>query len=587
MEITAAMNGEAGSELGVVPLTIGVTGHRDLVEDEVPQIRLRVQTLFTSLQQRFPDRPLRILSPVAEGADQLVAEVALELELDLVVVLPMPLDLCRQDFDSEAASERFIYLCSQAAEVLELQIVAGASRETLAQSIEHRNRQYAQLGVFLCAHSHILLALWDGKPSDNVGGTAQVVNFHHYDVMAGHSSEHSVNVQILADDDSDLVYQIVVSRHREHGEPQAGLAPLDTFWLTTDDANPSTAELPHKYADIFERTGRFNRDVKEHAARIQAESYPLVGESSDVKLPDSTRRINTYFCAADWLAMHYQGQYLKVLKASHVLMFVMAIMLIFYADVASNQLLMITFGACLALAFAMHAIAERGKWHEKYLEYRTLAEGVRVQFYWAAAGVTRSSVTKYAHDNFLQKQDIELGWIRNVMRVAGIACDIEPNLDPAGLQFVLEDWIGDESKGGQLKYYRSKAKEHMAQSARLDDLGKIVGLLVFALLIGAVVAPSDELRTILFVVLGILLLIISIREAYSFRVAEKDVVKQYEFMYRIFVNAKKHLAGAATDRDRRRILRALGEAALDEHAEWILMHRERPLSGSQLWRMEG
>ena len=57
------------------------------------------------------------------------------------------------------------------------------------------------------------------------------------------------------------------------------------------------------------------------------------------------------------------------------------------------------------------------------------------------------------------------------MRVAGIACDIEPNVDPAGLQFVLEDWIGDESEGGQLKYYRGKASQHLAKSARLDDLG--------------------------------------------------------------------------------------------------------------------
>ena len=30
------------------------------------------------------------------------------------------------------------------------------------------------------------------------------------------------------------------------------------------------------------------------------------------------------------------------------------------------------------------------------------------------------------------------------------------------------------------------------------------------------------------------------------------------------------------------ILRALGEAALDEHAEWILMHRERPLEQTKL-----
>jgi hypothetical protein len=572
---------------GVVPLTIGVTGHRDLVEQELPEIRERVRALFTSLQQDFPDRPLRILSPLAEGADRLVAEVALELDVALTVVLPMPADLYCTDFEHQDSRDRFEELCKQADEVLELPIVSRVSPERLAQPGEHRDRQYAQLGVFLCAHSHILLALWDGKPSEKFGGTAQVVRFHHYDVMEGYSPPDTVSQQILADDDSDLVYQIVVSRQNASGEPSAGLTPLDAFWLTTDEVKPRTREIPQKYVDIFVRTGGFNRDVKKHAQSIIAEAFPLIGVESGVELPASILRIDRFFRAADWLAIHYQQRYIRMLKYSHYLMFVMALMLLFYADVASNQLLMIAFTACLALAYVLQSISKRGRWNEKYLEYRTLAEGLRVQFYWAAGGVTSGNVTKYAHDNFLQKQDVELGWIRNVMRVAGMSCDVAPNRDAAGLAFVLEQWIGDESKGGQLKYYDRKASQHVERSSRLDRLGKILGLLVFGLLMGAVLAPSDQLRKVLFVVLGIFLLVTGIREAYAFRIAEKEVVRQYQFMYRIFLNAKKRLAAAANDTDRRRILRVLGEAALDEHAEWILLHRERPLRASQLWRVEG
>ena len=85
----------------------------------------------------------------------------------------------------------------------------------------------------------------------------------------------------------------------------------------------------------------------------------------------------------------------------------------------------------------INALAVRGKWQRKYLDYRTLAEGLRVQFYWAAAGVTSGNVSKFAHDNFLQMQDTELGWIRNVMRVAGTECDVAPNLEPRGVQFAV------------------------------------------------------------------------------------------------------------------------------------------------------
>ena len=48
-------------------------------------------------------------------------------------------------------------------------------------------------------------------------------------------------------------------------------------------------------------------------------------------------------------------------------------------------------------------------------------------------------------------------------------------------------------------------------------------------------------------------------------------------MYRVFPNARIMLNRAETDAERRQILKAVGEACLDEHAEWILMHRERPL----------
>jgi hypothetical protein len=82
--------------------------------------------------------------------------------------------------------------------------------------------------------------------------------------------------------------------------------------------------------------------------------------------------------------------------------------------------------------------------------------------------------------------------------------------------------------------------------------------------------------------MGILPLIAATRDAYAHKKAEKELIKQYRFMHRVFRNAQQKLAIAETDAERREILLALGEAALDEHAEWILMHRERPLEMGRL-----
>ena len=53
-------------------------------------------------------------------------------------------------------------------------------------------------------------------------------------------------------------------------------------------------------------------------------------------------------------------------------------------------------------------------------------------------------------------------------------------------------------------------------------------------------------------------------------------------MERVFSNARRLLDTADSTQRKRSILRALGHAALEEHAEWILMHRERPLETSSL-----
>ena len=93
---------------------------------------------------------------------------------------------------------------------------------------------------------------------------------------------------------------------------------------------------------------------------------------------------------------------------------------------------------------------------------------------------------------------------------------------------------------------------------------------------------GDGFLNPLIMLMGVLPLIAAVREAYANKKAEKELIKQYRFMHRIFDNARRKLAAARSDEEKRAILRALGDAALDEHAEWILMHRERPIDHGKL-----
>jgi UDP-N-acetylmuramyl pentapeptide phosphotransferase/UDP-N-acetylglucosamine-1-phosphate transferase len=152
------------------------------------------------------------------------------------------------------------------------------------------------------------------------------------------------------------------------------------------------------------------------------------------------------------------------------------------------------------------------------------------------------------------------------------------------VDWVIEQWVGDEAgQSGQLSYFRRKEQEKTRRFRHTTYLGKIalwMGILIAIVL--AISGPdmSENQRAWLLVLMGIFPLIAGIRDAYSHKKAEKELIKQYRFMSGILSNARRLLDGSDDPKFRRKVLKALGNAALEEDAEWILMHRERPLEHS-------
>jgi len=577
----------AGRTGYAVPLIVSVTGHRNLVASEIPVIRKLVRNLLADLCEKFPDRGVSVMSSLAEGADQLVAEEAITMGIPLIAALPMPRDIYVADFDTTRARENFDRLLSQSSEIFELPITPGNSRRSIAEHGKNRTRQYAQLGIFLCAHSHILLSLWDGKDNKKLGGTASVVHFHHHDTMRGYTRTSETTQLILADDESDLVYHIVCSRDQANGGPASGLEPLSCSWFTPDEKEPRTSEMPQRHRRVFAHTNEFSRDAQEHEEDIYNEAWTLIEEDAKTHLPAGVRDIDHVYRVADWLAIYFQKRKILVLRAAHILALLMGLMYIIYSDLFPQRIFIIAFIIFFLIAVLIHRYAEKGAWHRKYLDYRTLAEGLRVQFYWAAAGVTSGSVSKFAHDNFLQMQDADLGWIRNVMRVAGMECNVKVNTDPRGLEFAIRTWIGNH-RSGQLGYYRRKGIEKVQRQRFTDRMASVVmwvSFAAFALFVFATEEIADMVHDPLVVFMGVLLLVVGVRQSYVFSIADSELIKQYEFMFRAFSKARKHIDASDDENGRRRVLKVLGDAALEEHAEWILMHRERSSDEGEIWRM--
>ena len=134
MDFTQTYSGTVvGGQTGfAVPLIVAVTGHRDLVAREIPGIRDRVDEFLTGLRDEYPDRGVSVMSSLAEGADQLVAEQAVKLSIPLIVPLPMARELYVKDFESVQVREKFDFLSSRAAETYELPVTPGYSLESIS-----------------------------------------------------------------------------------------------------------------------------------------------------------------------------------------------------------------------------------------------------------------------------------------------------------------------------------------------------------------------------------------------------------------------------------------------------------------------
>ena len=560
-----------------LPLVVAVTGHRDLTAAERDGITRLVDEFLLSLVRDFPGRRIQVMSSLADGADRIVARSALNLGLELIAPLPMEPREYRKDFKTPESRAEFEDLCSQASQIL-----------VLPPESPDRDWLYAQLGVFLSAHCHILLALWDGKPGTALGGTGQVVRFHHDNVMAGYVPEKMTLQQMLIDDESDLVYHIVCSRDREDGEPAEGLEPLQTWWYTKDFVEPRSPKLPEQHSLIFARSNEFGLDTMRFSDEIDAHGWSLIANIPESDLPHGAGTIDKLFRAADWLAIRYQRRTLMVLRIVHVLAFLMGLSFILYSDLWTERSLMTLFLLCFSAAAGTQLLARRRSWYRKYLDYRTLAEGLRVQFYWAVAGVVSDDVARFSHDNYLEAQDAELGWIRNVMRVAGLESGANPKKSSAGLAIAERDWIGARGQGGQLDYFLSKLRQR-SQHHRITERLGLLSLTVSALVVSAAVLLdgflSPDMNSLLITIMGAMLLIFGVRHAYAHSTAEKEIIRQFEFMARIYGNARYRLSRTDDAEEKRQILRALGQSALSEHAQWIMMHRERSVDQTEIWRL--
>jgi hypothetical protein len=581
----------SSSTIANSPFMVGVSGHRDLDAEQLPQLRAAVAAFVRQLKEYLPDTDLHLIVGMAAGADLLVAETAVELGVEVEAVLPMPLTHYASDFDAHTLASLKELLRHPRVRCIELSPPAGSAPAPHARGLHapiERDALYANLTSSLIRRSSLLLALWDGRVSQLPGGTADtVLRFLgvRNDEHAGPESLEFVEAPGEADAAERLVYWTPTARSggaAHESRPPCFL--LASGERTLQMLRSTPALLRRQLADLNHYNAEF-RELTE-AGRLPAANSLL--SVLPVRLPVAERRlladIDEQYGKADTLAVYFQRRSDRLFDLFAVMAFAMGLAYLVYEKLTESRVLLIAYLVTLLTSLGSYHVLQGKHWFGKHLTYRSLAETLRARFYLRLAradhGVDAAEVLALSGiDRFRG-----FGWIAFVLKcIEPPEVPVGPASEPEGHDEsgVEQAWI--ESQHG---YFTRKVARLERSSRRVGRLRR--GLFVAILLVISVLFAFGEslhridiglgvpLRNMLMFTMGALAVLLGVWELHQDKMATRELLWQYRNQLRHFERARLQLSGISTPRRRRALLAELGKDSLMESYLWAIhrYHRE-------------
>ena len=483
-------------------LRLGITGHRPNKLDDPTAARLKQQlvALYATVDRAAAELlranaavyaqetpAVRLGSGFAEGADQ-IAVALCPPHWRVEAILPFPVEDYLRDFEKSARDGRDVRPEFKASLAR-----AAAVTELPAPRFINRTQGYIDAGDYLLRQIDLLVALWDGRPP-SPGGTGEMVR-----------KAHSAGIPVLWLSTRDDRAPRLLMGFDSAGDPVAA------------DADCTERALLDKLAPIFSMPGGESADGRQSPTgteRFLAEGwragcsfvvYDAIKRVANRQMPrltiafkplqqrlgeweqfialtpptkDLHERIRSVllprYLWADTLAVYYSHLYRSAYVVAYLLsalaVFVALIALFFEHDLRVKAVLVSIELVAIGLIIGFISIGRRRLWHERWLDYRTLAELLR-------HGRFLTFVSEFGRiqDPEPEAQPREtpwmLGYIRATMREIGLPT---AKLDGAYQWQVLNATLQTEILGdeGQLAYHKSNA----GSAHRLDHMLHVIGM---------------------------------------------------------------------------------------------------------------
>jgi hypothetical protein len=458
-----------GAPRAPLTLRVGVTGHRAAALAPSATLERQIADVLRHLEGTAgelaagepalyaPSRPtLRLISPLASGADQMLAHAALRQQYELHCPLPFSRACYLRDFSTREARAQFRALLSQARRVLELD---GSRADP-----EKRTAAYLEASRVVLRHSDVLVAVGEGPPPRGEGSTDQIVD------------EAALLEIPLVWIDANFPHSVSV-----------GTAAKSAYsW--SDSLDPLRGALEKSYAlpDKTQRARlrRFDRELGRRgvwsrlrqrwvrAASMHASPDPQAlhaqqpsGAGAAILAPPSE-----LLPRVDKLANHYSWLY----RSAYLTNFLLSASAVFLALLGqfSATAWKLPVGVAELLAIlAILAITAWGRqrgWHARWLDYRLLTERLRQVDITASIGgdpaAFRTSVEDAEDD---PRRDWTAMLLRAIARHTGF-----PD-QRMGREFLetARNTLLDELIRPQLRYHRKRRKQQQRKHHHLHRFG--------------------------------------------------------------------------------------------------------------------
>jgi len=580
---------------GNSPFIVGVSGHRDLDPTELPRLKDAVAAFVTQLKSYLPDTEVHMVVGMAPGADLLVVETVLDLNVQVEAVLPMSLDQYAADFEPDTLQHLKELLRHPRVHCVELHADAQESPDVAPlSSVDARNAMYANLTDTLIRRSSLLLALWDGRPSNLSGGTADTVLRYlgvHTDESQDADALGFVSEVEELDPGTRLVYWAPTARINVAPLPlQRPPCFLSGAGDNTLQAHPS---MPPWLKIQLEQFNDYNFEFRTLSASGRLGTpdsllapLPRLGACSRSQLLE---HINAQYTKADALAVYYQRRSDRLFDLFAIMAFAMGIAYLMYDKLTSSRALLIVYLVMLFTGLGAYYALEGRRWFSKHLTYRALAETLRARFYLRLAGADHrvNSAEVLALSGIDRFEGFS--WIAFVLKSiepADISVLTDRPPESPRQRCVEEAWIQN-----QHRYFTVKVAVLEKRSRRIERLKQalLVSILVVISSLFISGGAFDRMQTLLGIsvknlltfTLGLMAILLGAWELHQNKMATRELLWQYRNQRGHFARAKALLSRVTSVRRRNEVLAELGKDSLMESYLWTIhrYHREHEPPG--------